>query len=169
MKSATAFLKNKKNCLIVGLVLVPLLVLATPPSGIIYNVDLNRGTAREPISVLGHTDDWDYSLQTNLPSDFIVQHFIAAPHGYSGWHSHPGPVLITVKKGTATWYRANEPECKPVVYPTGSAFVEPAGLIHTVQNESDTENLEMFATYIVPEGVPRRTEEEKPDTCPNVP
>jgi quercetin dioxygenase-like cupin family protein len=166
-KDITLFLKTKKYWLLAGAVLIPMVVLATDPVGRVFNVDLNRGTAREPISALGNVGNWHFSLQTDQPSDVIVVDSELFPHGFSGWHSHPGPVLITVKKGTATWYHAAT-GCNPVVYPTGSAFVEPAGLPHSVQNESDTEDMELLSTYILPVGADRRTDEPNPGTCSSV-
>jgi quercetin dioxygenase-like cupin family protein len=168
--SIAAFLKSMKICLLAGALLIPVATLATSDSGTVLNVDLSRGTVQAPISVLGNADTWHYSLQTDQPSDIIVQHAERAPHGWSGWHSHPGPVLFTVTKGTATWYRANGPDCKPVVLPAGTTIVEPAGVVHTVQNESDTEYFETINTYILPAGAVRRTDEQNPGgACSDLP
>ena len=46
------------------------------------------------------------------------------PGGSSGWHSHPGIVLVTVKVGTVTFYSA---DCSFNVYPAGTSFVEREG------------------------------------------
>jgi len=42
-------------------------------------------------------------------------------------------VLITVKEGTASWYDA---DCNLHLYTAGMAFIEDAGAIHNVRNES---------------------------------
>ena len=168
--SIAVFLKSNKIWLLTGALLIPVVALATGDSGTVLNVDLSRGTVQAPISILGNAGTWHYSLQTDQASDIIVQHAERAPHGWSGWHSHPGPVLFTVMKGTATWYRANDPDCKPVVLPEGSTFVEPAGVEHTVQNESDTEDFETINTYILPAGAVRRIDEPNPGgACGNLP
>jgi quercetin dioxygenase-like cupin family protein len=98
-------------------------------------------------------------------TDFVQQDVALAPGGYSGWHSHPGPVLITVKSGTAYWYSADDPSCKPTVYPTGSAFIEPANVHHFVANPGSA-NLELLDTYIIPSGAATRQEEPQPPQCP---
>jgi quercetin dioxygenase-like cupin family protein len=76
---------------------------------------------------------------------------------------------VTIKRGAATWYEGSDPACTPHEYPAGSAFVEPAGSVHTVQNESPTEQLELVTTYIVPVGVTTRQDEAQPIACPHIP
>ena len=98
-------------------------------------------------------------------TDFVQQDVALEPGGFSGWHSHPGPVLITVKTGTATWYSAANPNCAPIVYPTGSAFIEPANVHHNVYNQGSTD-LELLDTYLVPKGMATRQEQPQPPECP---
>jgi len=86
-----------------------------------------------------------------------------------GWHSHPGPVLVTVKSGTAIWYEATDPDCAPHVYPAGTAFVEPVNSVHTVQNESDVEEMELNNTFILPVSADRRIDQPQPANCPKIP
>ncbi|HKE04639.1 MAG TPA: cupin domain-containing protein, partial [Blastocatellia bacterium] len=106
---------------------------------------------------------WHLQLKTEgAPSDFVVQDVALTPGGYSGWHSHPGPVLITVKEGTASWYDA---DCVLHTYTAGMAFIEDAGVNHFVRNDSATENLRLINTYIVPTGVSTRVEESAPPQC----
>jgi quercetin dioxygenase-like cupin family protein len=38
-----------------------------------------------------------------------VQTIAFASGATSGWHSHPGPVLIQVVSGTMTFYESNDP------------------------------------------------------------
>ena len=149
--------------------LLPVAGLATPRAGNLFVTVLSRATAADPIHTVGHAGSWNVVLQTNGPSDFMVQSSGYAPAGHSGWHSHPGPVLVTVKRGTATWYEASDPAYTPHEFPQGSAFVEPAGSVHTVQNESATEQLELVTTYIVPVGVATRIDQPQPNACPHIP
>jgi quercetin dioxygenase-like cupin family protein len=152
-----------------ALVILPVAAFATPRSGLVFMTILNRATAAAAIHAVGHAGSWNVVLQVNGPSDFMVQYSGYAPGGYSGWHSHPGPVLVTVKRGSATWYEGSDPTCTPQAYPAGSAFVEPAGSVHTVQNESPTEQLELVTTYIVPVGVATRQDQAQPVACPHIP
>ena len=140
---------------------------ATPGSGFLFNNVLSRASTAQPLFIIGGQQGWFSTLLTNKPADFVVQDVALIPGGYSGWHSHPGPVLITVKTGTATWYHVSHGECAKTVYATGSAFVEPPDVVHTVQNEG-TSNLELINTYIVAVGAVTRTEENDPGVCVGV-
>jgi hypothetical protein len=73
--------------------------------------------------------------------------------------------LITVKSGTATWYSADDPNCTPIVYPTGSAFIEPVDVHHFVANNG-SDNLELLDTYIIPQGQETRQDQPQPSQCP---
>ena len=46
------------------------------------------------------------------------------PLGSTGWHTHPGPVYITVTKGVLTFYEFDDPTCSPHVYSKGQGFVD---------------------------------------------
>src|SRR6476619_6111280 len=130
-----------------GLYMIPLIMVATPGVGFLFNNSTRATSTADHISQHAHSEGWVVNLIANGPTDFVQQDVALAPGGFSGWHSHPGPVLITVKSGTATWYNASDPRCAPTVYPEGSAFFEPAGLNHFVSNLGST-NLELVNTYI---------------------
>ncbi len=107
------------------------------------------------------------TVKTKEDVDILSVTSTIAPGGYTGWHSHPGPVFVIVKKGTLTVYTA--PKCQPQVYPAGEGFVEPSPEhVHTVRNEG-TEEAEFIATFILPVGAPRRIDEPQPSktNCPN--
>lgn len=147
-----------------SLFMIPLMILASPGAGYLFN-NFTRGTStKNRINQRAETEDWDVHLKVSGATDFVQQDVALAPGGFSGWHSHPGPVLITVKSGTVTWYNATDPACAPVIYPEGSAFFEPAGVNHFVSNRGST-NLELVNTYIIPKGAPTRAEEAQPSQC----
>lgn len=154
------------------LILFSVIAWATPGNGVLFNLVLNIAQAPEALhsDAKGYAADgspWHLQLKTEgAPSDFIVQDVSLAPGGYGGWHSHPGPVLVTVKEGTITWYDA---DCNPTVYTTGMAFIEDAGVVHNLRNEG-TINARLINTFIIPSGAPRRQDESAPSipTC-NVP
>jgi quercetin dioxygenase-like cupin family protein len=75
---------------------------------------------------------------------------IGAP-GSSGWHKHPGIVLVTVVTGTLTVYDAN---CDATVQDAGSAFVESGDSPLLVRNESNTIPATVRVTYLAPSGTP---------------
>ena len=118
-------------------------------------------------------------------TDIAVSNVVVAPGGSSGWHSHPGPVLVVVKTGTITFYRAgkhggqngddehgdngrNAPKCSRTDYPAGSAFVEvPApGHVMLAKNEGSIEAT-VTATYFAPPGAALRIDQDAPGgNCP---
>jgi quercetin dioxygenase-like cupin family protein len=161
---------------IIGALLAfPGIAIATAGAGFLFNY-FNRGTtvtnrlfevAWSPI--VESTDHsrrkpWNLQLRVEGYTDFVHQDVALAPNGFSGWHSHPGPVFITVKSGTATWYNAKSPDCEPIVYPAGSSFIEPANASHYVANQGSTD-LELLGFYLVPRGAITRQEQPQPSQC----
>src|SRR5438128_378064 len=86
-----------------------------------------------------------------------------APGGTFGWHSHPGPSLVIVKSGTATFYMGDDPTCTPHVVTAGSGFVDGGGDVHVVRNEG-TVDLVTIVTSLVPAGAARRIDVPDPGT-----
>jgi quercetin dioxygenase-like cupin family protein len=87
------------------------------------------------------------------------------PGGTFGWHSHPGPSLVIVKSGTATFYLADDPTCSPHVVPIGSGFVDSGGDVHVVRNEGSVD-LVTVVVSLVPGGATRRIDPPDPGNCP---
>jgi quercetin dioxygenase-like cupin family protein len=106
------------------------------------------------------------TVRTKEDVDIVSANATIAPGGTTGWHSHPGPVFVIVKKGPLTVY--NAPKCEPQVYQTGEGFVEKSPKqVHAVRNEG-TEEAEFVATFILPVGAVRRIDEPQPTgaDCP---
>jgi hypothetical protein len=59
-----------------------------------------------------------------------------AAHSTTGWHSHPGPIFITVTQEQLTYYELDDPACTPHVVTAGQGFVDD-GRGHVVRNETD--------------------------------
>jgi len=63
--------------------------------------------------------------------------------GQSGWHTHPGPSLITVTVGAIVAYDSDT--CAPRQYGTGDTFVDPGdGHVHLLRNESGASSHEAY-------------------------
>jgi quercetin dioxygenase-like cupin family protein len=78
----------------------------------------------------------DFRAHSTEPIDLIVRQHDYQPHSTTGWHSHPGPVFITVTKGSLIYYELADPTCSPHVITAGHGFVD-TGDGHVVRNESD--------------------------------
>ncbi|MDQ2969130.1 MAG: hypothetical protein M3R37_12535 [Actinomycetota bacterium] len=104
---------------------------------------------------------------TSTPCDAATQTNTVQPGGFSGWHHHPGLVLVVVKSGSVTRYA---PDCTKQTYNAGQGFAELGaghpGTEHTtfVKNEGTTV-AELFVAYIAPSGAALRAEDNAPATC----
>jgi hypothetical protein len=142
-------------------------VKATPPSGISFVL---VGRATLPGFMVHRKDpvlDWEVELEAPQPVDVATQVVTFQPGGYSGWHTHPGPVFFTVRTGTLTVYEGDDPSCTPLVFPTGTGSVEAATSthVHMVRNETGSV-AEAVVTYVVPVGAPLRSDRPDPGHCP---
>jgi hypothetical protein len=84
-------------------------------------------------SVKGSPVEFDVKAKSVV--DVVVRRHDYAVGSHTGWHSHPGPVFITVTEGTLTYYVYDDPTCTPHVATKGSGFVDD-GRGHMVRNES---------------------------------
>jgi quercetin dioxygenase-like cupin family protein len=137
--------------------------LATPPSGVV-TTPIAVGRFDEFDTKI-KTGDWKADLRTKGASDLYVLQNTIAPGGTFGWHGHPGPSLVIVKSGTATFYMGDDPTCAPHVVTAGSGFVDGGGDIHVVRNEG-TVDLVTIVTSLVPAGAARRIDVPDPGNCP---
>jgi quercetin dioxygenase-like cupin family protein len=145
-------------------------VLATNPSGVTTttfgvgrfdDIDASTKTDVNP----GHaTDFWQARINTKGSSDLYVLQNTIVPGGTFGWHSHPGPSLVIVKSGTATFYMADDPTCSPQVVTAGHGFVDDGHDTHVVRNEGSVD-LVTVVVSLVPAGFGRRIDEPAPAGC----
>lgn len=153
----------------------PGLALATASSGF-TTTSVIGPTLFNEIDVRTHTDTFKVKIDTKgFPDVYIVTIVTnkvtapsaTAPGGNSGWHSHPGPSLVTVLSGTATYYDGDDPTCTPHMVTAGEGFVDQGGShVHLVRNEGNVD-LVLIAFQIIPEGAQRRIDvPTSPGNCP---
>ena len=133
---------------------------ATPAQGL-TSTNIVGPVVLDEIRTLSQTPDHGVMILSRGMSDVYITHLKIAPGGHGGWHSHPGPSIITVKSGTATFYDDCDDVLTPYHYPAGTGFVEDAGCVHILVNEGDVD-LEVVVVQIVPRGAPRRIDEADP-------
>jgi quercetin dioxygenase-like cupin family protein len=145
-------------------------VLATPPSGVtsttfgVARFDDIDATTKTDVDAGHATDFWQARLNTKGASDVYVLQNTIQPGGTFGWHSHPGPSLVIVKSGTATFYLADDPTCSPRVVTAGNGFVDDGHDTHVVRNEGSVD-LVTVVVSLVPAGFARRIDEPAPANC----
>jgi quercetin dioxygenase-like cupin family protein len=163
----------KKHKLLGAILLAPLVTvavaataLATPSSGLVPTT-LSVGRFGEFHVKTNAEPDHQIELKTKGDSDVYVVNNTFAPGGTSGWHTHPGPSLITVKSGTITAYEGDDPTCTPHAYTAGQGFVDPGdGHVHLLRNEG-TADAVTVVVQIIPAGAPRRIDVvPAPGNCP---
>lgn len=106
-------------------------------------------------------------ININNARQTVMQQITIAPGGNTGWHSHPGPVVVLVKSGQLSFYDGDDPTCSVRTYSAGQAFIDSGqGHVHIARNESQSENLEIWATYFdVPPGGAFRIDVPNPGNC----
>ena len=138
---------------------------ATPPAGLNTSIltvgpmELGEIDIHSGMGAGGAGGDHQVKIKTKGISDVYVVRNVVSPGGHTGWHSHPGPSIISVVSGVATAYEGDDPV--GIQIPAGTAFVDSGDHAHIVRNEGST-NLELIAFQILPEGAPRRNDEDAP-------
>jgi quercetin dioxygenase-like cupin family protein len=138
---------------------------ATPGSGTTSTL-IGRATFAEAFHIkrVG-ADGWDVKVKATPALDIAVQRIVFQPGAQSGWHSHPGPVFISVVEGTMTFYESDDPSCSPTVRHAGEGFIDVGDHAHIARNET-SEPATNVVTYLVPPGAAVRIDEPNPGNCP---
>ena len=84
-------------------------------------------------------------------ADVFVQHLTLAPNQPSAWHTHPGPVIVTIRSGSLTYQHAAHNECHDEPYSAGTGFVDP-GFGHVHRVIAGPSGTELYATFLLPPG-----------------
>jgi len=111
---------------------------------------------------------WDLKTKVKGDSDVYIIQNTFPPGAHTGWHTHPGPSLITVTSGALTAYEASDRSCTPIIYTAGQSFTDiGCGDVHLIRNEGSV-NAVTVAVQIVPAGAARRIDEPAPGNCPAI-
>lgn len=79
-------------------------------------------------------------------SNMAVTEFTVEPGVQFPWHTHPGPVLVSVLEGELVYAYADD--CVERHYGAGTAFVDPGNSVHTAFKPSETERTVVIATFL---------------------
>ena len=112
-----------------------------------------------------HVNSDRVKFQTKDATDVRVQRLVFGPNSYSGWHHHPGLVLVTVESGSLTLWQS---DCSSTTYgpglPDGAVFVE--GGDEPVQATSTTGAVN-YVVLVAPSADPSVFRiEDDPISCP---
>jgi hypothetical protein len=107
---------------------------ASPPVGVTPTL-LARGTYDAFKVKTSPHSPVDFDARAKRPVDVIVRQHAYAPGSSTCWHTHPGPVFITVVEGEVTFYEFDDRNCTPKVVKAGEGYLD-TGLGHIGLNES---------------------------------
>lgn len=143
--------RNVVLVFVLGLLALTGAALATPGVGILSATVQARGTIEDTASVrqMGF-DLFLKSFRRSGGVDVVTQSISIAPGGTTGWHGHPGPVLVTVKSGSITVVYGDDSTCQGTTYTAGQSFIDFGNVrVHTAQNRGPV-TVDFWATYLVP-------------------
>lgn len=142
---------------LVGVGVVTPMAFGSPPSGF---TPTPLVTANLDDTVHVHSDG--IKFQTRKPTDVMIQKIVIVPGGTSGWHHHPGMVMIAVQTGSVTLW---DSYCRTTTYgpglPNGAAFTESGDKAVQVTSEDGST---VYATFVAPSADPPvfRIEDDAP-------
>jgi len=146
-------------------------VRATPSLGQVAQT-LAFGVAEDGIS--GHMQvntkangtiwPWQLQLQAQKATDYHVLRLILSPGGHSGWHSHPGLLIGVATSGQVDFYNAN---CEKRTILANQVYTEDDA-VHAIFNSGNVD-AELYITFLVKGGAPRRRDEPAPACAAETP
>ena len=164
IRSVLGLLGVMVGCVVTGVVCLTGSALATPPSGF---SSTTIGLATFDAIRVVNAGDARVKIETKADVDVHTLFNTFVPGGRIGWHKHPGPSLVTVISGTATFYHGDDPTCTPHVYSANgtNSFVDiGGGAVHLIRDESGAV-AQTIAVQLVPAGAMRRQDADDPGNC----
>jgi len=92
-------------------------------------------------------------------ADVLIQHVRLGPKAPTGWHTHPGPAIVTVVSGSLTYEAASLRRdvdnvvgtCASVTYTAGKGFVD-RGFGHVHRAIAGAGGVDFYVVYLLPPG-----------------
>jgi quercetin dioxygenase-like cupin family protein len=84
-------------------------------------------------------------------ADAFIQHVRLGSNASTGWHTHPGPAIVTVVKGSVTYEEAEANGCVDATYKAGEGFVD-RGFGHVHRAIAGADGVDFYVVYLLPPG-----------------
>jgi len=84
-------------------------------------------------------------------ADVFIQHVQLGANVATGWHTHPGPAIVTVVAGSVTYQDAKGSDCRSRAYVADQGFVDP-GFGHVHRAIAGPAGVHFYAIYVLPHG-----------------
>ncbi|MCA1637979.1 MAG: hypothetical protein LC768_06530, partial [Acidobacteria bacterium] len=138
VKKITAVIKGRQlavAAIVATFSTVAIAAVLTPSFNILSAPVFARASFADPtdlqLTIRGLTNE---VINVNNARETVMQQIVIAAGGNTGWHSHPGPVVVLIKSGQMSFYDEN---CTLRTYTAGQAFVDSGqGHVHIARNES---------------------------------
>lgn len=127
-----------------------------PPTGGFSSQILTRGSFVDDVDITFRFKEGQGATtisRVGTPSDVIMGRIAIQPGGALPWHTHPGPVIVTIASGDLTVVDGEG--CAAHTYHAAQSFVDAGhGHVHVAFNPGATETV-LYATYLdVPASTP---------------
>jgi quercetin dioxygenase-like cupin family protein len=129
---------------------------ATAPSGVRTVDYAATGTIPEAV----HFNADAIKLQTKDPADVVTQLITYQPGASSGWHSHVGIVVVTVKDGAVTRYLS---DCVGQTFNEGDVFIETGDMGPLVLRNEGAVAAHLAASFVTNPPVPANLRIDQPN------
>jgi quercetin dioxygenase-like cupin family protein len=130
--------------------------LATAPSGVRTVDYAATGTIPEAV----HINADRIKLQTKDVANVVTQLITYQPGASSGWHSHVGIVVVTVKDGAVTRYESG---CVGHTFHEGDVFIETGDMGPIVLRNESAAPAHLAATFVTNPPVPANLRIDQPN------
>jgi quercetin dioxygenase-like cupin family protein len=98
-------------------------------------------------------------------ADVFVQHFVFGPNAATAWHTHPGPAVVTVVRGSFSYQDSHGNRCRTRTYTPGHGFFD-KGFGHVHRGIAGPSGAHLYTTFIVPSGTANQTiPTDPPEAC----
>jgi hypothetical protein len=134
---------------------VPIVDPATVPTGFLA---AHNSIEDVPISAIARA-------AASGGADVFLQHVRLPAGAATGWHTHPGPALVTVVSGSLTYEDAAQNRCRSILYTTGEGFAD-RGFGHVHRAVAGPTGVDFYVAYVLPPGSPTHVvPESAPPEC----
>jgi quercetin dioxygenase-like cupin family protein len=103
-------------------------------------------------------------IDRQRPSNVVTVRIDFRPGDTTGWHSHPGPVLVQVVSGAVTLRHAAHGRCLSDVVRAGHGFFETPGAVHVAENRRPAPAV-LYATFVLPRNAGPEVPAPTPAPC----
>jgi quercetin dioxygenase-like cupin family protein len=141
-----------------GLVVSAVAVASADAGSGLTSVLIGRGQANH-----------SFEIHQRKGNDVLTAQNTFALGGFSGWHSHPGTVLVIVQSGEVTLFseRVGGGKCRVHTYTAGQVFLEQPKDEQNAVNNGTVPAVVAVTYFNVPHGGSNRIDRTNPGNCPD--